>query len=447
MFHRLITLLYGINQKMHSLFYVNFMLRVSFICCSIPIIIYFYRENFFELSNEYLTVRFNLSNGQIISFNYKSQFITITNETSLIYIDGSLLDCSKLINYKVHANSINFTYSCSNKPACELITIYTLKFKWEFLQKQIYFANDNNKIITSIETTFTLTNQMIPSVSIIQNQQSLDRQHTIYLRTNLNTLGIFATWKHPFGHYSISLHNQTITSSYQIGINISYLSEGFLIGFYQLSSYWHTSDINYAEREAYEKSTRFFYPVPQREKSIQHTVGWDNNDYQIDISNSHDIDEYKRLIDRCSQLGIKSITFAPSNTNVSNRQDATDDWSWESVLWLSLGEQIRLEKWKPNRDPVPSTIQQMLDYAQFRQVKIVAYVYPPLGYRLKGKDQAWLFASSHCKGVCASLASVEFQQYFLQLLIDFAQATGKYLYWGCARCQKFVIFDLLRHYR
>ncbi|CAF4811188.1 unnamed protein product, partial [Rotaria sp. Silwood1] len=38
--------------------------------------IHFYHENLFELSNENLTVQFNLSNGQITSFNYKSQLIT-----------------------------------------------------------------------------------------------------------------------------------------------------------------------------------------------------------------------------------------------------------------------------------------------------------------------------------------------------------------------------------
>ncbi|CAF3331305.1 unnamed protein product [Rotaria sp. Silwood2] len=410
---------------MNLMFYIHIALTFTFISYSTSIMINFNNhENLFELSNENLTVQFNLSNGQIISFNYKSQLITITNETNYIFINNFLIDCSKLINFKEDINSINFTYSCLNETNSQLTIIYTLKFQWEFLQKQIFFENIYNKNITSIETTFTLTNKKIPSVSIIHNRQDLNKEHTIFLRTKLNTLGIFATWQHPFGHYSITSNNQTVTSSYQIGINISYLSEGFLIGFYKLSTYWHTNDINYAEREAYEKATSFFYPIPQRKQSIKHAVGWDSNDYQIDISTSHGVEEYKRLIDRCAQLGINSLTFAPSNTNVSSRQEATDDWGWESVLWLSLGEKIRLEQWKPYRDSIPLTIQQMLDYAQFKQIKLVPYVYPPLGYRLKGKDQAWLFPSSHCKTVCASLASVEFQQYFLQLLIDFAQITG-----------------------
>jgi hypothetical protein len=409
---------------MHWIFYINLALTFTLTTCSCPKIIHFNHNNLFKLSNEYLTVQFNLSNGQINSFNYKSQLITILNETSMISINNHPLDCSKLIDYKQDINSINFTYSCSNEINDQLITIYTLQSEWEFVEKQIYFANLNNQTITSMQTTFTITNLNIPSISIIKNSQDSNKQHTVFLRSNSSSLGIFATWQNPFGQYMITSNNLMVTSSYPIGMNTSYLSEGFLIGFYQLSSYWHTNDINYSERKAYEKSTTFFYPVPQRQESIKHAVGWDSDDYQIDISTLQGIEEYKRLIDRCSELGIKSITFAPSNANVSNRQESTDNWGWESCLFLTLGQKIRQEQWKPYRDPIPPTIQLMLDYAEYKQVKLVPYVYPPLGYRSTGKDQAWLYPSSNCKGVCASLASIEFQQYFLQLLIDFAQVTG-----------------------
>ena len=410
---------------MHWIFYVNLLLTVSLTAGSFIAIIDIYYDDQLELSNEYLTVQFNLSNGQITSFNYQSQLITIVNETSTLSVDNHPLDCSNLLNYQQGPYSINFTYSCSNEPNWQLTTIYTLQSKWEFLEKQIYFANLDNHTITSLQTTFTLTNINILSTSVIRNRQDTDKQHTVFLRSNVSSIGVYATWQNPFGKYVITSNNRSMTSSYDIGMNTSYLSEGFLVGFYQLSPYWHTNEINYAERKAYEKSTTFFYPVPQRQQSIKHAVGWDSDDYQIDISTSQGMEEYQRLIDRCSQLGIKSITFAPSNANVSNRQETTDDWGWESVLFLSLGQKIRQEQWKPYRDPIPPTIQQMLDYAIFKDVKLVPYVYPPLGYRAQGQDQAWLYPSSHCRTVCASLASIEFQQYFLQLLIDFAQVTGR----------------------
>ncbi|CAF1092355.1 unnamed protein product [Adineta ricciae] len=386
--------------------------------------IFILQINSYELSNEFLNVQFNLSDGQIVSWNYKLQSTNVTNEKSTIAVNGTTIDCSKLLNYQQDVQSINFTYSCSDQFDDQLITIYTLRPQWEFLNKQIYFTNKYNRTITSLQTTFSILNWNITSVSIIENQQDSSKQHTTFLRTNLNSaLGIFTTWQNPFGSYAVTSNNQTVTSSYNIGMNVPYLSEGFLIGFYQLSLYWHTNEINYNERIAYEKATSFFYPVAQRQQSIKHAVGWDSNDYQIDISTPHGVDEYKRLIDRCAQLGINSITFAPSNANVSSRDRSTDDWNWESVLFLTLGQQIRLEQWKPYRDPIPATIEQLLDYAALKNVKLVPYVYPPLGYRAAGKDQAWLFPSPHCRTVCASLASIEFQQYFLQLLIDFAQVT------------------------
>jgi hypothetical protein len=138
-------------------------------------------------------------------------------------------------------------------------------------------------------------------------------------------LGIFATWQHPFGLYSITSNNQIVTSSYDVGIETSYLSEGFLIGFYQLSPYWHTNAINYADRQAYVNATSFFFTVSPHNQSLKHVVGWDNHDYQIDISTEHGIEEYKRLINRCAQLGITTITFSLSNSNESRRDQGTDE--------------------------------------------------------------------------------------------------------------------------
>ena len=403
-------------MKMRPIVFLVFLLILSFSHGS--------RTDLLELANEFLIVQFNLSTGEILSINYQSQLIEIRNESSQISIENRPMDCSQLVNSTEGPSSVVFTYACVNESHEQLISTYTLQPQWKFIQKQILFRNNQNRTITSLATTLTINNRNIPSVSIIQNRQDLNKEHTVFLRTDSTNLGLFGTWQHPFAHYVITSNNRTVTSSYDIGVQRSYTSEGFLLGFYSLSHYWHTDQINYAERQAYENATSFFYPVPQRKQSIKLAVGWDSNDYQIDIATAHGIEEYLRLIDRCAQLGIQSLIFAPSNTNVSQRDQGTDNWGWESILWLSLGEKIRLEQWKPFRDPIPSTIQRMLDYAQLKQVKLVPYVYPPLGYRCQGKDQYWLYPSSNCRDVCASLASVEFQEYFLQLLIDFAQLTG-----------------------
>ena len=320
----------------------------------------------------------------------------------------------------------------------------TLKIHWKpsirynlngnSLRNKSSFPIYQNETIVSLETTLTVVNLDISSVLIVKNQQALDKEHTIFLRVLEKNFGMFCTWQHPFAQYQTTPDNKTVSSSFPIGIQDTYLSEGFLIGFYDLSTFWQDNQINYAERESYENATSFFYPVPQRRQSIKHAVGWDSNDYQIDISTPSGLVEYRRLIDRCAQLGIRSLTFASSNSNVSRRDQSTDSWGWESILWLSLGEKIRLEEWKPRRDPIPTTIQHVLDYASLKGVKLVPYVYPPLGYRSEGKDQDWLFPSSNCRDFCATLASVEFQEYFLRLLIDFTEVTGSISH--CASCSK-----------
>ncbi|UJR06972.1 hypothetical protein I4U23_011260 [Adineta vaga] len=73
---------------MHVIFYINFALTFIFITSSNPVINRVHDKNLFELSNEYLTVQFDLSSGRIISFNYKSQLITINNEASVMSIDN-----------------------------------------------------------------------------------------------------------------------------------------------------------------------------------------------------------------------------------------------------------------------------------------------------------------------------------------------------------------------
>jgi hypothetical protein len=47
---------------------------------------------------------------------------------------------------------MNFTYSCSNETNSQLITIYTLRFEWEFLEKQIYFANIDKYLFRHVFT-------------------------------------------------------------------------------------------------------------------------------------------------------------------------------------------------------------------------------------------------------------------------------------------------------
>ena len=81
------------------------------------------------------------------------------------------------------------------------------------------------------------------------------------------------------------------------------------------------------------------------------------------------------------------MLFAPSNSDVSRRRLSRDDWHWENVLWLGMGQKIREDEWDPATGPIPASVKEMLDYARSKRLGLLAYVYPVLGF-LQSRD--WL---------------------------------------------------------
>lgn len=116
----------------------------------------------------------------------------------------------------------------------------------------------------------------------------------------------------------------------------------------------------------------------RRSKSVKVHVGWDESDYQIDVSTDAGWTQYRRIIDRCSELGIDHLVFGPHNDAHSARGNTSDGWGWEQVLWFSMGQRIRMGAFDPRTDAMPEDILQMVDYAKGRGVRLLAYVYPCL---------------------------------------------------------------------
>ncbi|HSA00302.1 MAG TPA: hypothetical protein P5055_06130, partial [Candidatus Paceibacterota bacterium] len=81
--------------------------------------------------------------------------------------------------------------------------------------------------------------------------------------------------------------------------------------------------------------------------------------------------------------------FTPANSVVAPLKDNVDAWGWENCLWLGLGQKIRKGEWDIARDPIPPSIQEILDYAQMKKVKLVAYAYPTLGWMQNPEWTAW----------------------------------------------------------
>ena len=158
-------------------------------------------------------------------------------------------------------------------------------------------------------------------------------------------------------------------------------------------------------------------------KALRFHVPWCENDYQIDAATPEGRAEYKRIIDQCAAVGITDTLFTPFNSVVAPLKDNADAWGWETCLWLGLGQKIRKGEWNIEKDPIPPSIQEMLDYAKQKNVRLAAYVYPTLGWKQNPEWTAW------CDGktggyVGADTGVRSFQDWFVDQLIAFQKRTG-----------------------
>jgi hypothetical protein len=157
-------------------------------------------------------------------------------------------------------------------------------------------------------------------------------------------------------------------------------------------------------------------------KPINVFVGWCANDYQIDAGTPEGRAEYRRLIDQASALGAQYVLYAPSNSALSRREESVDDWSWEHVLWLGLGQKIRKNEWDPRTSAIPPSVQEMLQYAKGKRVGLLAYVYPVLPF---SQNPEWLVPSRNDpKRQSATLANRALQDWLIDELVAFHRRTG-----------------------
>ncbi|MDE3150687.1 MAG: hypothetical protein KGL93_00415 [Gemmatimonadota bacterium] len=176
--------------------------------------------------------------------------------------------------------------------------------------------------------------------------------------------------------------------------------------------------LDLAERDAFTNMVRAFLIDPPA-TPISVFVGWTANDYQIDVATPAGRTEYERLLHRAAQMGAEYALYAPSNSAISRRDSSVDDWSWEHVLWLGLGQQIRKNQWHIASSPIPPSVQAMLDYARSQNIKLLAYVYPVLPFT---QDSAWLVTSRGKQW--ANLGIRAWQDWLIKALVEFHDRTG-----------------------
>ena len=166
------------------------------------------------------------------------------------------------------------------------------------------------------------------------------------------------------------------------------------------------------------RSFLLYYPG----RSVRVHIPWCENDYQIDVGTPEGVEEYKRIMDRASELGVTHLLYTPANSSLSRLEDNADSWGWENVLWFGLGQKLRKGEWDPRRDDVPAGLKAMLDYAASKNLKLMAYAYPSLPFLQNPEWTAWAGADAAKSG--ADTGQRSFQDWWLDKLLSFMKTTG-----------------------
>lgn len=328
--------------------------------------------------------------------------------------------------------------------------VYELKPGWRFVTRQIHILSPNAEdfIINKIEAfTGKVLNPIASEYKLSGGKHGLslrlfDKKH------QKAKYGIFMLLQNPFNR--CNRDDQTISLHYEADMEWkseygAFVSDRLCIGTYKISgnkfrsgivpewSYVEDPDkhlqtgemVDWAEIEAVTECMRAFL-LEKRSKSVRVHIGWCENDYQIDVNTPEGITEYKRIIERASEIGCGYLLHTPHHSGLAPLSENRDAWGWESLLWLNLGQKIRKGQWDPAKDTVPQPVQQTLDFAKSKNIKLMAYIYPTVPFMQNPEWIEWLTKQNKKPGGYAGpdTGVRSFQDWLVDKLVDFSKATG-----------------------
>jgi hypothetical protein len=347
-------------------------------------------------------------------------------------IDGRRYDSGTLPAPERSADETRITFTYREGPF-EFAVVYELRPGWRFLSKQIAIAaaSPAKFRVDSVTVFHALVNEPVKEDYVIARAYGdygaclrFDRSRGLLVAAQnpflafQRTAGVFSlsykpemSWDIAWGPFEA---DRGLLAPYQLAgdpVPDKMLPE------WQLGPAPEKPGMDQAEIDAFSAMVReFLLYKPTNPLNIM--VGWCANDYQVDIATPEGRAEYKRLLDAAYAVGAEHVLFAPANSAVSRRSESRDDWHWENVLWLGMGEKIRRNEWNPATGPIPASVQEMLDYARGRNLGIVAYVYPIMGFT---QNPEWLLGAG---GTRANLGVRALQDWLIASLEGFLRHTG-----------------------
>jgi hypothetical protein len=408
-----------------------------------------------ELRNEHTGARFG-PNGLVSVVDTESGAqINLARDAWLLAIDDVVLRSGGLTPSLAKDSNGNVAYIYEDS-GYRIEVTYGLAATWRFVSKQIRVLHAPKAKFTvhrvvpwDLTVRDEVTSDYVPSTYVPQFGSTIEqsREHLPgkdmgeFLRL-AGDEGALLTVQNPY--LAVKRDGQSVTIGYEPEMEWQrawgdFASDIACIGTYRVSGHrqpremaleWHVAPaqaaadgMDDAEIAAFTRCVRAFLIDPSP-APISVEVGWTLNDYQIDVGTEEGKEEYKRVIDTASELGIGTLLYAPANSTLADRTQSADSWGWEYVLWLNLGEKIRRGEWDPARDPVPPDVAEMVSYAKQKHVGLLAYVYPSVPF---AADPSWLVkrpGKDEDRFTYATLESRDLQDYLIRNLIAFQKRTG-----------------------
>ncbi len=393
-----------------------------------------------------------LSNGRIVAELGARGLTSLTDRESgrvfgfeadgfALSLDGEPLMSAALPDPVRTVDSTRVRYAW-NAAGYRLDVEYELRPEWRFLSKRILLTASPTPMYTvDSVTVFSVRLSEAPSESVVPTygRQNLGLgDYGAALRLS-GDAGLWITAQNPF--LAVRREGPSLSLSYAPEMRWAtswgpFESDRGLLAPYTLTGRripremlpeWRMGErggedgLDEAEVAAYTDLVRAFLISP-REHPLDVFVGWTANDYQIDVATAAGRAEYRRLLDRAAELGAKYVLYAPSNSALSRREQSVDDWSWEHVLWLGLGQKIRSGEWDVATGTIPATVREMVGYARSRELGLLAYVYPVLPF---AGNPDWLVTPANAPDRrYANLGVRSLQDWLIETLVTFHERTG-----------------------
>jgi len=388
------------------------------------------------------TVRARFGDRGLTSIEVRSlgPAIRFAADEFAITIDGQAFDSARLPKpaRAVTADRVTDTWTAG---PYRLVVAYELQPGWRFLSKRIAIASGPAESLRVDAVTVFRTSLADPVADAFVPKSGRPNLGTgdygAALRFN-DGRGLLAVAQNPF--LDVRREGQTLTVRYapDMGWNFSdgpFEADRGLLAPYRLAGRrlpaamtpeWALDappadpGMDQAEIDAFTDLVRAFL-LSKPENPVNVFVGWTANDYQVDVGTPEGREEYRRILDRAAEIGADYVLYAPSDSSLSRREESVDDWSWEHVLWLGLGQKIRKGEWDPKTSPLPPTTQAMIDYAASKGLGLLAYVYPVVAF---SQNHEWIVPGRRPDRQNASLGFRSLQDWLIESLVAFHARTG-----------------------